>query len=183
MGAPARKAAFLDRDGTLVRDVGYARSPDQLELLAGVREGLERLRRAGFLLVVVTNQSGIGRGSLTEEDYALQRARLDELLGEAARPDAHYYCPHHPTEAHGPYRVDCDCRKPKPGLFRRAIAELRIDPGASLAIGDSARDAEAARAAGVRAVVSLGSDGEPGFGAAVDAALRALALPRPPQGR
>src|SRR5262245_14179988 len=111
-GAAARSqrkpAAFLDRDGTLVRDVGYARRPGDLALLDGVRDALAVLRRDGFLLIVVTNQSGIGRGFLREADYPLQIARLGELLGSSARPDAHYYCPHHPTEALGAYRIDCD---------------------------------------------------------------------------
>jgi D-glycero-D-manno-heptose 1,7-bisphosphate phosphatase len=166
-----RGAAFLDRDGTLVRDVGYARQPEELELLPGVRESLAELRRSGFLLVVVTNQSGIGRGYLREEDYALQIARLSELLGSQARPDAHYYCPHHPTEALGAYRIDCDCRKPKPGLFLRAIAEHGIDPNDSIAIGDQERDATAARAAGVGAVATIGESGGT-FSGAVQAALR-----------
>ena len=166
-----RPAAFLDRDGTLVRDVGYARAPEQLELLPGVREGLARLRAAGFVLVVATNQSGIGRGLLDESAYAKQVARLDELLGVASRPDAHYFCPHHPTEAQGRYRVDCECRKPKPGLFLRAIAELGVDPARSIAIGDSARDVEAARAAGVTNVVQLGERGAEDFGRAVERAL------------
>ena len=128
MSGARRRAAFLDRDGTLVRDVGYARRPDDLALLGGVRDSLAKLRSGGFLLIVITNQSGIGRGFLREDEYPLQIERLAELLGSEARPDAHYYCPHHPTEALGAYRIECDCRKPKPGLFLRAIAEHGIDP-------------------------------------------------------
>jgi len=168
-----RPAAFLDRDGTLVRDVGYARTPEQIELLPGVREGLARLRAAGFVLVVATNQSGIGRGFLDEAAYALQVERLGALLGDASKPDAHYFCPHHPTEALGRYRVECDCRKPKPGMFLRAIAELGLDPERSIAIGDAARDAEAARAAGVATVVRLGEPDAEDFARAVETALAA----------
>jgi D-glycero-D-manno-heptose 1,7-bisphosphate phosphatase len=171
---PLRKAAFLDRDGTIVADVGYARTPDQLTLLPGAREALARLRREGFVLVVVTNQSGIGRGYLTEADYALQVARLDSLLGPDAAPDAHYYCPHHPTEAAPPYRIDCECRKPKPGLYLRAARELDLDLAQSLGIGDSARDAEASSAAGVKARVTLGKDGVKTLENAVDRALALL---------
>jgi D-glycero-D-manno-heptose 1,7-bisphosphate phosphatase len=173
MSGARRRAAFLDRDGTLVRDVGYARRPDDLALLGGVRDSLAKLRSGGFLLIVITNQSGIGRGFLREDEYPLQIERLAELLGSEARPDAHYYCPHHPTEALGAYRIECDCRKPKPGLFLRAIAEHGIDPALSLAIGDHPRDAEAARGAGVAAVATLGTD-FPTFAAAVAGAKRQL---------
>ena len=169
----ARGAAFLDRDGTLVRDVGYARTADELELLPGVREGCAKLREAGLALVVVTNQSGIGRGYLDEAAYDRQRARLDELLGAAA-PDAHYFCPHHPTEAQGAYRIDCDCRKPKPGLFLRAIREHGLDPARSLAIGDHPRDLEAARAAGIRVAVRVGVPGAETFDRAARLALGEL---------
>ncbi len=167
-----RPAAFLDRDGTLVRDVGYAKSPDQLELLPGVAEGLARLRRAGFVLVVATNQSGIARGLLTEEDYAAQRKRLDALLGPGARPDAHYHCPHAPVDDTAVPPEACSCRKPRPGLFLRAIEELSLDPSRSVAFGDRARDSAAARAAGVGRVIELGSEAAAGFAAAVDAFLR-----------
>lgn len=169
-----RAAAFLDRDGTLVRDVGYARSADQLELLPGVRDGLARLRAAGFALVVVTNQSGIGRGLLDEAAFAEQRARLDALLGPGSRPDAHYHCPHHPTEAAGAYRIECECRKPKPGMLLRAAAELGLDPARSIAIGDADRDLEAARAAGVAVAVRVGARGAETFALAVASALEAL---------
>jgi D-glycero-D-manno-heptose 1,7-bisphosphate phosphatase len=170
-----RPAAFLDRDGTIVEDVGYARAPEQLTLLPGAREALARLRREGFVLVVVTNQSGIGRGYLTEADFAKQVERLGRLLGPEAAPDAHYHCPHHPTEAHGAYRVECDCRKPKPGLYIRAARELGLDPAASLSIGDAERDARAAAAAGVKVCVTLGEDGVETLDGAVS---RALALVR-----
>jgi D-glycero-D-manno-heptose 1,7-bisphosphate phosphatase len=170
----AHPAAFLDRDGTLVEDVGYARRPDDLVLLPGAREALARLRSAGFLLVVVTNQSGIGRGLLDERAYEEQRLRLAALLGPAAAPDAHYACPHHPTQALPPYRVDCDCRKPKPGLFERAIRELRIDPARSLAIGDQDRDVEAARRAGVAVAMRLGETGGRDLPEAVETALSRL---------
>lgn len=169
-----RAGAFLDRDGTLVADVGYARTPEQLTLLPGVREGLARLRREGFVLIVVTNQSGIGRGYLTEAAFEAQVERLRELLGPDATFDAHYACPHHPTEALGAYRRECDCRKPKPGLFTRALTELALDPSRSLSIGDSPRDAAAAAAAGIRARVTLGNDGARTFTEAVELALRGL---------
>lgn len=172
-GAP-RPAAFLDRDGTIVRDVGYARHADELQLLPGVRDAMQQLRAAGYLLIVITNQSGIGRGLLTEADYQSQVARLDEMLGESARPDAHYHCPHHPTDAVEPYKKDCDCRKPKPGLFLRAAADWNINIHRSIAIGDNARDLEAARAAGVRACARVGDAGSEDFTKAVNAARAAL---------
>jgi D-glycero-D-manno-heptose 1,7-bisphosphate phosphatase len=167
----AARAAFLDRDGTLVRDVGYARDPGQLELLPGVREAVGRIKSRGFLVVVVTNQSGIGRGYLSEEQYSLQIRRLAELLGPGAAPDAHYYCPHHPIEAIPPYRVDCDCRKPKPGLFLRAIQQFGIDPRSSFAIGDGERDLLAAQAAGIVATARLDPADPAGFAHAVEEAM------------
>ncbi|MBI3820968.1 MAG: HAD family hydrolase [Planctomycetes bacterium] len=173
-GKTHRPAAFLDRDGTIVRDVGYARSPDDLELLPGAAAGIEQLRERGFLIIVITNQSGIGRGMLTENDYQLQVARLDQLLGSSARPDAHYHCPHHPTEALGVYKISCSCRKPAPGLFLKAAAEWNIDMNASIAVGDSPRDIEAARAAGIFACARIGDAGLDNFTKAVDEALRRL---------
>lgn len=172
--APPAPAAFLDRDGTIVRDVGYAKSADQIQLLPGVAETIQMLRERGFLIIIITNQSGIGRGLLTEKDYQSQVARLDELLGPAAKPHAHYYCPHHPTEAVGSYKSDCDCRKPKPGLFIKAAREWNINIAGSIAIGDNARDVDAARAAGVRACARIGDPGFANFTEAVRGALAQL---------
>jgi len=150
------RAVFLDRDGTIIEEMGYATRPEQIRILGGVARALARLTAAGYKLIVVTNQSGIARGLLTEDDLARFHAALDEqldLLG--VRLDAYYACPHHPDPVEAPradLAVDCDCRKPKPGLLRRAAADLDIDLESSWMVGDTWRDVQAGHAAGVRTI-------------------------------
>jgi len=140
--------AFLDRDGTIIHDANYIRNPDDVALLPGAGAAIARLNRAGVIVVVVTNQSGIARGWLSTDDYDSVRRRIDDLLArEDARIDATYVCPHFP-EITGP----CDCRKPALKLFRDAIADLGIDPGASVFIGDRWRDIAPATALGGRPI-------------------------------
>ncbi|MGE3175443.1 MAG: D-glycero-alpha-D-manno-heptose-1,7-bisphosphate 7-phosphatase [Planctomycetota bacterium] len=143
------RAVFLDRDGTLNREIGFFGDPDRLELLPGVRPALERLRAAGFALVVVTNQSGIARGYYGERDLAAVHRRMQEQLGPVLR--AFLHCPHHPDED-GPYGGPCDCRKPAPGLLHRARTLLGVDFEGSYLVGDSARDVLAARGLPLRTV-------------------------------
>lgn len=131
-----RAAAFLDRDGTIIRDANYIRDPDDVELLPGAAAAIRRLNLLGVAVIVVTNQSGIARGTITPEDYAAVRARLDALLAnQGARVDATYACPHHPD-----FSGSCECRKPGVALFRKAIAAHGLDPAASVYIGDRWRD-------------------------------------------
>lgn len=140
--------AFLDRDGTIIHDANYIRDPDDVVLLPGAAAAIARLNRAGAIVVVVTNQSGIARGWLSTDDYDSVRRRIDDLLArEDARIDATYVCPHFP-ETTGP----CDCRKPALKLFRDAIADYGIDPGASVFIGDRWRDVAPATALGGRPI-------------------------------
>jgi len=140
--------AFLDRDGTIIHDANYIRDPDDVALLPGAAAAIARLNRAGVIVVVVTNQSGIARGWLSTGDYDSVRRRIDDLLArEDARVDATYVCPHFP-EITGP----CDCRKPALKLFREAIADHGIDPGASVFIGDRWRDVAPATALGGRPI-------------------------------
>ncbi len=130
------RAAFLDRDGTLVEDLHYLSDPGAVRLLPHVGESVRRLNDAGVLVVVVTNQSGIARGLITEAQYEAIRSRLQAILrDEGARIDATYHCPHHPD-------IDgtCECRKPGTGMYRRAAAELGIDLKRSLYVGDRFRD-------------------------------------------
>lgn len=144
-----RQAVFFDRDGTLIRDAHYIKDPRNVELLHGVPEGLQLLRDAGFALVVITNQSGIGRGFFTEADYAAVRDRLAELLlPHGVKLTASYHCPHHP-EADGP----CKCRKPGSLLYQRAVDEHGLDPARSFAIGDRWRDIAPLRALGGRGIL------------------------------
>lgn len=146
-----RVAVFLDRDGTLIEDVHYLRNPDEVRLLPGAAEAVRRLNEADIPAVVVTNQSGIARGLLTEEDYLATALRLDVLLAEAgARLAAHYHCPHLPEVSGG-----CECRKPGPLLYRRAAADLGLDLHHSWWVGDRVRDVAASERFGGRGVLVL----------------------------
>jgi D-glycero-D-manno-heptose 1,7-bisphosphate phosphatase len=142
-------AVFLDRDGTIVADPGYLHKPEQVKLLSGAAAGLRRLNASGYLVVVVTNQSGIARGLYSVQDYRAVERRLGELLGaEGARIDASYFCPHHP-QAPEP----CECRKPLTKLFREAQAALDIDLARSWWVGDRLSDVQPARTLGGRAIL------------------------------
>jgi histidinol-phosphate phosphatase family protein len=144
-----RPAAFLDRDGTIIRDAAYVRDPADVALLPGAAAAIRRLNAAGVAVIVVTNQSGIARGLLTPDDYARVRERLDALLGaEGARIDATYVCPHFP-DVSGP----CDCRKPALKLYRDAVREHALDPARSLFTGDRWRDVAPAGALGGHAIM------------------------------
>jgi D-glycero-D-manno-heptose 1,7-bisphosphate phosphatase len=159
MGSEAarRRAVFLDRDGTLIHDPGYLGDPEGVRVLPGVPEALAALSRAGFLLVVVTNQSGIARGKYTVERYEAVAARLHAVLrGGGVDLAAAYYCPHHPDGVVPPWNVEHEDRKPNPGMWRRAARDLGIDLPASYSIGDGERDAVAGRRAGTTSILLAG---------------------------
>jgi heptosyltransferase II len=140
---------FLDRDGTVNRDTGYITSPQELELLPGVVEGVARLNRAGAKVVLVTNQSAIARGFITVDQLqTIHAVLLSRLEAGGARLDAVYYCPHHPNDG-------CRCRKPQPAMIHRAAADLALDLSRAYVIGDQPRDIELARQVGARAVLVL----------------------------
>jgi len=146
LSATRRPAAFIDRDGTIVHDEGYMARPSQLRLIRNAANGLGRLAAMGYALVVVTNQSGVGRGLITPRQMAAMTRRLRAMLAaRGVRLDGVYVCPHHPDDG-------CGCRKPKPGLLRRAAREMRLDLRRSVMIGDGARDVDAGRAAGAVAI-------------------------------
>jgi D-glycero-D-manno-heptose 1,7-bisphosphate phosphatase len=150
-----RPAVFLDRDGTLIEDRHFLRDPADIHLLPGAAEAVRQLNAAGLPAVVVTNQSGIARGKLTEADYTAALARLDELLAaDRARLDGHWHCPHLP-ELTGP----CDCRKPGPLLYRQAAAALGLDLSRSWWVGDRVRDLEASERFGGRGILVLTGQG------------------------
>lgn len=159
--APVRRpAAFLDRDGVVNLDRGYVHRREDFDFVPGVLDGARRLHALGYALVVVTNQSGIGRGLYTERDFDALSGWMSERFAEAGAPLAGvYHCPHHPTEATGRYLTACACRKPAPGLLMRAAQELGLDLAASALFGDRASDLEAGRAAGVPIRVLLATDG------------------------
>ena len=144
MTATGRPAAFLDRDGTIIRDANYVKDPNDVELLPDAADAIRRLNERGIPVIVITNQSGIARGYLDAAEYESVRARLDDLLrAEGARIDATYMCPHHP-DITGP----CECRKPGLELYRKAIAEHDVDGARSLFTGDRWRDVQPAAAFG-----------------------------------
>jgi D-glycero-D-manno-heptose 1,7-bisphosphate phosphatase len=149
--APERSAVFLDRDGTLIADAGYPRDPVGVWLLPGAAEALAALAGHGFLLVVVSNQSGVGRGLVSADQAAAVHARFVECLrGRGVRLDGCYYCPHAPEDG-------CRCRKPATGLLERAAAEWGIDLERSWLVGDKASDVEAGRRAGCDTVLLAGT--------------------------
>jgi len=151
-----RRAVFMDRDGTVADEVGYVNHASRVRLLPGSASALRRIREAGLLSVVVTNQSGVARDYFEETvvHQANQRFR-DLLAAEGASVDAIYYCPHHPREGAPPYRRDCDCRKPRPGMLLRAAEDLNIDLSRSYMVGDGVVDVGAGRAAGATTVLVL----------------------------
>src|SRR5918997_6669881 len=146
-----RPAVFIDRDGTISEEVGYVNHPSRYRVFPYAAAAVKLLNDAGRLAVLVTNQAGVARGYFAEEMVGVVHDRLARELGRGgARLDAVYYCPHHPTVGAPPYRLDCDCRKPRPGLIRRAADELGIDTAASWVVGDRYGDVELARNACLR---------------------------------
>jgi D-glycero-D-manno-heptose 1,7-bisphosphate phosphatase len=151
-----RQAIFLDRDGTICEEVGYVNHVSRCRLLPRSIEAIRLINRAGYLSVVTTNQAGVARGYFSESLVGEVHARLLSLVAQGgARLDALYYCPHHPSEGRPPYRMECDCRKPRPGMILRAAAEHGIDLRHSFAIGDGLPDIGAAAAAGVPSIQVL----------------------------
>jgi D-glycero-D-manno-heptose 1,7-bisphosphate phosphatase len=154
-----RSAAFLDRDGVLNVDHGYVCKSRDFEWIAGAREAIRYLNDAGYLTVVVTNQSGIARGYHTEPEFRALHRWIDERLRDSgARIDAVYFCPHLPDAVLPMYRNECECRKPRPGMLLQAVRELDIDPASSFLIGDEASDCAAAAAAAIAYHSFTGSD-------------------------
>lgn len=146
---------FLDKDGTLIKDVPYNIDPEKICLEPGAARGLRRLAQAGYHFVVVSNQSGVARGYFKEEALGAVSARLDELVRQAAGVglEGFYYCPHHPEGSVAEYALECDCRKPQPGLLLKAADELEIDLSRAWMVGDILNDIEAGKRAGCRAIL------------------------------
>jgi D-glycero-D-manno-heptose 1,7-bisphosphate phosphatase len=149
-----KRAVFLDRDGTIVEDIGFVRRVEDVKLLPQAAEALARLNRAGWAVVVVTNQSGVARGLLSEKDVAATNERMKDLLKkQGAHVDAVYYCPHLPEGKVTEYAIVCGCRKPRPGMILKAAQDLDIDLANSVTVGDAPRDVEAGLSAGTRAIL------------------------------
>lgn len=153
-----QKAIFLDRDGTINKYVGFLRNIDDFELIAGVSEAIRKINESGYLAIVVSNQPVIARGEVAVSELDEIHNKLETLLGEAgAYLDAIYYCPHHPHKGYegevAELKIDCDCRKPKPGLLLKAAKDFNIDLSASWMIGDSENDVQAGENAGCRSIL------------------------------
>ncbi len=162
-----QKAIFLDRDGTINKHIGFLRSPDEFELLPGVAEAIKIINSSGYLAIVITNQPVIARGEVTVEGLTTIHNKMETLLGEqGAYIDALYYCPHHPHKGYEgeipELKIECDCRKPKPGMILQAAKDYNIDLSSSWMIGDGANDIGAGKAAGCKTALigeeELGQD-------------------------
>jgi D-glycero-D-manno-heptose 1,7-bisphosphate phosphatase len=160
MRRPEKRAVFLDRDGTINVEVGYLSRPEDFVLIAGSGQAIRRLNEAGFVVVVVSNQSGVARGYFTEEDVGSINERMVRDLGlHGARLDAIYYCPHHPEFGEGDYRRECDCRKPSPGMVEQAVRRFGIDVKKSFVVGDHRGDIVLGRNVGATSIFVLTGHG------------------------
>jgi D-glycero-D-manno-heptose 1,7-bisphosphate phosphatase len=149
-----RPAVFLDRDGTINVDAGYIERMERFELYPFAIDAIRLFHQAGYLVVILTNQIGVAQGLYGEDFVAEVAAYMAERARAAGgRIDGHYYCPHSPDAAVPQYRVDCDCRKPKPGMALKAAEELGIDLPRSIVIGDRWRDIAVAKAVGCRGIL------------------------------
>ena len=150
------KAVFLDRDGTIIEQMGYINHFSRIKIFPFAIQAIHLLRQANFKIVVVTNQAGVAKGYLTEallnEMHERMLARFESM---GAKIDRLYYCPHHPSEGKGDYRKDCDCRKPKTGMIDKAVKEFHIDLKKSFVIGDRDSDLEMAHRAQMRSAFVL----------------------------
>jgi D-glycero-D-manno-heptose 1,7-bisphosphate phosphatase len=148
------RAVFLDRDGTLIEETGYATHLGMIRLFPYTVDAVRQLNLGGFKVIVITNQAGISRGIVSERFVAEAHGYLSQQLAAGgATVDAYYYCPHHPDGIISGLNIECECRKPKPGLWHRAAADLGLDLARSFSVGDRWRDVRPARAAGTRSVM------------------------------
>ena len=175
MNTASRPAAFLDRDGVLNFDDGYIGTRDRIRWTPGVVSAIRTLNEAGYLVFVITNQSGVARGMFSEQDvHDLHDWMRDELQRDGARIDDFRFCPHHADGSVADYAVDCECRKPKPGMLRDLMKAWPVRTQGSFVIGDKPSDVEAAKAAGLPGFLFAGGD----LAAFVDDVLRTLERPR-----
>ncbi len=155
-----RPAIFLDRDGTINQDVGYLNHPDQLELIPGAARALKILNSAGFPIVIITNQAGVAKGLIAEEQLpAIKEAFFEILEKQGLKVDGYYYCPHHPGGSVEKYAQKCECRKPAPGLLLKASRDLNIDLKRSYVVGDKASDVQLAHNVGATGIMVLTGHG------------------------
>lgn len=156
-----RRAVFLDRDGTVIEERGYLGRLDLISPFPYAAEAIVRLREAGYLVIVVTNQAGVARGYFTEAFVREAHRHLDSLLApHGAAPDAYYYCPHHPEGVVEGYRTACRCRKPAPGMVEQAARDWEVDVARSFVVGDKWLDVGLANQAGARGILVRTGYGE-----------------------
>jgi D-glycero-D-manno-heptose 1,7-bisphosphate phosphatase len=156
-----KRAVFLDRDGNINRDVGYPNSYDIIEIYPYSFEAVRKLNQAGFLAVIITNQSGIGRGLIQEENLLDIHARMQaDFEQQRAHIDGVYYCPHYLDSSHPEYGRDCTCRKPRPGMGLQAVRDFGIDPALSYMIGDKVEDIQFGLNLGATPILVLTGYGE-----------------------
>ena len=149
-----RPVIFLQRDGTINEEVNYLHRPEDLKILPGAAEAISRFNQAGFLVIVITNQAGIGRGYYTQQDMENLNEYMNQVLAEQdAHIDGFYFCPHHPEHGIGEYKKDCDCRKPGIGMFRQAEQDFSIEKAHSYMIGDKLIDTQAGHNYGVSSIL------------------------------
>ena len=154
-----RPAIFFDRDGVLNVDVNYLYKAEDFQWIPGAKETIKYYNDQGYLVFVVTNQSGVARGYYSESDvHSLHQWMQQELAAAGARIDAFYHCPHHVQGSVAEYRLDCGCRKPAPGLILQAMEQWKVNKKQSLLIGDKPSDVEAAQAAGIKGYLFSGGN-------------------------
>jgi len=154
MAISKRPAVFLDRDGTIIRQVELLHSPSEVEVFKGTAQGIRALNRLGYKVIIITNQPVIARGIIGPKEVdRIHAVLIDRLAKRGAKIDAVYYCPHHPQANVKKYRMVCKCRKPNPGMIMQAVREHGIDLKKSFFVGDSTRDVLAAKRAKVRMVL------------------------------
>jgi D-glycero-D-manno-heptose 1,7-bisphosphate phosphatase len=160
-----RIAAFLDRDGTVNEEVDHLRVPEQVRLIPGAGPAIRSLNDHGILTCIISNQAGVARGLLTEQDLLPIHEKLRRALQSSnARIDRIYYCPHHPDEGKPPYNIACDCRKPATGMLRRGQEELDIDLERSFVVGNRIVDVQAGKAVGATTILVLTGYGRTALG-------------------
>lgn len=151
---PLSPAVFLDRDGVIIKEVNYLSKISQIELLVGVAKAISILNKKKVPVIVVTNQSGVARGYFSERMVIEIHDAINEMIGlEGAHIDQYYFCPHHPTEGKFSYKKSCECRKPKPGMLKKAAIEFDIDLRRSFMIGDKLSDIESGVTVGCKSIL------------------------------
>jgi D-glycero-D-manno-heptose 1,7-bisphosphate phosphatase len=163
----SNRAVFLDRDGTIIEETHHLSRASELKLINGAAEGIKLLKNSGFKIILITNQSAVARGYLTEPElFEIHQVLAGQLRSKGVDLDAIYYCPHHPTEGGSSYQMVCNCRKPEPGMLLQAKIDLGVNLRKSFVVGDKMSDLEAGFAVGCRGVLV-----RTGYGLEVEARL------------